>query len=95
MHWHSFQLTILVHICYRWNFACIADPSSIENKFVTKYHYYIFDNTKHDTLFVHHCFELQWTHLMKHGIYPNEHIVWSDGCVAQFKSKRTWYHVAR
>ncbi len=29
------------------------------------------------------------------NIYYNEHLVWSDGCVAQFKSRQTWYHITR
>jgi len=27
--------------------------------------------------------------------YYNEHLVWLDGCIAQFKSKHIWYHVAQ
>ena len=95
MHWLQHQITILVHICYRWNPAFLADPSSDVPKLLTEYHYYISDAPEHDTLFVQHCFALHWRHLMDRGIKPNEHIVWSDGCAAQFKSRRCWYHVSR
>lgn len=95
MHWHSFQITILVHITYRWNPNFIANPNFGEKKLLTEYHYYISDDTEHDTLFVQHCFELHWSHLVSRGIQPNEHLVWSDGCAGQFKSRRAWYHVAR
>jgi hypothetical protein len=57
MHWHSFQITILVHICYWWN------PTSTQKKLLTKYHHYIYDDNEHDTLFVQQHFKLQWAHL--------------------------------
>jgi hypothetical protein len=60
MHWHSFQLTILVHICYRWNDAYIENPNSRAKKFIIEYHYYLSNDTEHDILFVQHCFELHW-----------------------------------
>jgi hypothetical protein len=60
MHWHSFQLTILVHICYRWNEAYVSNPNFGAKKLIIKYQYYISDDTKHDTLFVQRCFELHW-----------------------------------
>jgi hypothetical protein len=42
MHWHSFQLTILVHNCYnRWNSTYIANTNYGENKLLTNYHYFI------------------------------------------------------
>lgn len=95
MHWLQHQITILVHICYRWNPAFLVDPSSDAPKLLTEYHYYISDAPEHDTLFVQHCFALHWKHITGRGIRPNEHIVWSDGCAAQFKSRRCWYHVSR
>jgi hypothetical protein len=95
IHWHSFQLTILVHICYQWNDAYLMDPNSVEDKYITKYQYYLFDDIKHDMLFVQHCFQLHWAHIRDHGIHLDEHIVWSNECAAQFKSKQTWYHVAK
>ena len=95
MHWLQHQITILVHICYRWNPIYLADQTSGAPKLLTEYHYYISDAPEHDTLFVQHCFALHWKHLTGRGIRPNEHIVWSDGCAAQFKSRRCWYHVSR
>jgi hypothetical protein len=32
MHWHSFQITIQVHICYHWSLAFLADPTSAQKK---------------------------------------------------------------
>ncbi len=94
MHWHSFQISILVHICYKWNPNFVANPNCGEKKLLTKYHYYISDDNEHDTLFVQHCFQLHWSHLTIGGFYFNEHFVWSDGCMVQFKSRLAWYHVA-
>ena len=95
MHWLQHQITILVHICYRWNPDYLADRGSGAPKLLTEYHFYISDAPEHDTLFVQHCFALHWKHITDRGVKPNEHIVWSDGCAAQFKSRRCWYHVSR
>lgn len=73
----------------------LKNPNLGVKKLITKYHYHLFDDTEHDILFLQHCFELHWVDLTNHRLYCNEHLVWSDGRVAQFKSKRTWYHVAR
>jgi len=43
---------ILDHICYQWNLAYLANPTSTQKKLMTKYHYYIFDDNEHDTLFI-------------------------------------------
>ncbi len=82
MHWHSFQLTILVHTCYRWNDAYIDNPNSGAKKLITKYYYYLSNDTEHGILFVQHCFELHWANLTNCGFYYNEHLVWPDGCAA-------------
>ena len=95
MQWLQHQITILMHICYRWNPLFIAEPESNAPKLLTEYHYYISDAPEHDTLFVQHCFARHWRHLTERGIIPNEHVVWSDGCAAQFKSRRCWYHVSK
>jgi len=71
MHWHSFQLTIFVHICYKWNEAYVANPNFGAKKFIIKYHYYILNDTKHDTLFVQHCFELHLEQLTARQLYFN------------------------
>lgn len=82
MHWHLFQLTILVHICYRWNIDYIQNPNFFAKKLVIEYRYYISDDLEHDTLFVQHCdFKLHWAQLIERGFYYNEHLVWLDGCV--------------
>jgi hypothetical protein len=93
MHWHNEQVTILVHIIYRQN------PNwQLENKeplLLKEIHYYISDDRTHDSLFVQHCFMLNWEFLRKRGILPEHHIVWSDGCSGQFKSARAWYFISR
>jgi hypothetical protein len=57
MHWHSFQLTILNHICYKWNPTYIANTNCGENKLFTKYHYFISNDVEHDMFFMQYCFE--------------------------------------
>jgi hypothetical protein len=57
MYWFSFQLTILVHICYMWNLTYIANTYCGENKLLIEYHYFISNDVEHGTLFIEHCFE--------------------------------------
>jgi hypothetical protein len=54
MHWHSLQLSILVHICYRQNLEFLVDLDSSKEKLITKYPYYLSNDIEHDTLFVQH-----------------------------------------
>jgi hypothetical protein len=36
-------------------------PKDPKSKAITNaYHYYVFDDKEHDTLFVQYCFELHW-----------------------------------
>ncbi len=86
MHSHNFQVTSLVHICYRK----LTQRNTLENGFgvVKEVHYYVLDDTMHDTLFVQHAFMLHQHHLKWEGCYPKVHYVWNDGCSGQFKSMR-------
>jgi hypothetical protein len=54
MHWHNFQMSILVHISYLRNPT--PDPIDAESKIIKEVHYFIFDDTSHDTLYVQHAF---------------------------------------
>ena len=94
MHFSSVQLTILVHVFYRWNEEYIQNPNSGASKLITEYHYYMSDDMNHDVLFVRHCFDLHWRNLRSRDLVYDQHIVWSDGCAAQFKSRKTMYQVA-
>jgi len=50
MHWHNFYVSILVHICYRKlaHGRTLKDGSRV----VKEVHYYVSNDTMHDTLFV-------------------------------------------
>jgi hypothetical protein len=85
MHWHNNQITILVHITYRLN---------LEPLLLKEFHYYVSDDKTHDSLFVQHCFMLNWEHVKSQGFMPENHIVWFDGCSGQFKSARAWYFIS-
>jgi hypothetical protein len=76
-----------VHICYIWNPNFVANLDCGEKMLLIEYYYYILDDNEHDTLFVQHCFQFHWSHLTIGGLYPNEHLVWSNGCAMQFKSR--------
>jgi hypothetical protein len=39
MHWHSFQITILMYICYKWNPNYVLDVENGEERLLTEYHY--------------------------------------------------------
>ena len=93
-HWFNFQVTILVHISFRihpeWDGL---DP---QTRLLTEYHFYISDDKSHDNQFVQHCFSLHQAFLMQQTYpFPIEHIVFSDGCSAQFKCAQNLYFVAR
>jgi hypothetical protein len=47
MHWYSYQISILVHICFRHNPE--YDPYDEETRILTKYHFYVSNNRKHDS----------------------------------------------
>jgi hypothetical protein len=58
MHWHFFQVIILVHITF-W-----VDPTSgqrnDEKKIIKETHFYVSDDKEHDTLFMQHCLLMHW-----------------------------------
>lgn len=93
-HWFNFQITILVHIMYNVNPTFnLYDPKS--KRLNTTYYYYVSDDRKHDSLFVQHCLMLHWRQLKESRVPPTRHVVWSDGCAAQFKGSTAWFFVAR
>ena len=53
---------------------------------------FILDDRTHDTHFVQHCIKKKFYDLLKsHKVKFNEHWIWSDGCVGQFKSLRSLF----
>ena len=93
MHWHSYHISILVHITYVRNPNPDVDDESTRN--ITTYHFYISDDMKHDSYFVQHCLSLHWESVVQGGFRPKHHWIWSDGCASQFKSRVPWYFVSR
>jgi hypothetical protein len=93
MHWHSYQVTILVQIS--WIRNPHPDPCDESSKTLCKYHFYVSDDKTHDSYFVQHCLTLHYEDLVLSGFKPRRHWVWSDGCSSQFKSKVPWYFVSR
>jgi hypothetical protein len=86
MHWHSQQITILVHITYMWNPE--YDEQVPESRILKESHYYVSDEKEHDSLYVQHAFNLHWEFLKQKSLYLKCHVVWSDGCSAQFKAAK-------
>jgi hypothetical protein len=74
MHWHSFQVNILVHITF-W-----VDPTSGEGnddkKIIKETYFYVSDDKDHDTLFVQYCL-FQCIGTVYHHGESNQHII---GC---------------
>jgi hypothetical protein len=93
MHWHSYQISILVHIS--WVRNPHHDPDDDSTKNIMKYHFYISDDKKHDSYFIQHCLSLNWDSVVGGGFIPRKHWIWSDGCAGQFKSRIPWYFVSR
>jgi hypothetical protein len=94
MHWHNFQVTILVLISYQPSFIP-HDLTNLDSGLIKEVHYIILDDISHDTLFVQHAFMFHWSHLQNQGCTPSNHIVWSDGCLSKFKSARAWYFLSQ
>ena len=66
--------------------------STSENQHIIKeYHFYISDDRTHDTYFVQHYFGKIYDCLKNRGTTFNENWIWSDGCVDQFKSERSFF----
>ena len=62
MHWHSTQITILVHITYFRNPEYnVYDSESTE--ILKHVHYYISDEKEHDSIFVQLTFCLHWQYM--------------------------------
>jgi hypothetical protein len=68
MHWHTYQISILVHISFCHNLA--PNPYDEDSKILSKYHFYISDHCKHDLEFVQHCFKLHWQYMGEQGYSP-------------------------
>jgi len=62
MHWHNFQVSILVHICYRKNTSYNSTEDELE--VIKEVHYYVSNDPMHDTLLVQRAFILHWHHLI-------------------------------
>ena len=92
-YYHSFQVTIMVHITFRINPEYARDNT--QPRIIKEQHYWISDDPEHDTLYVQHCFGLHWRWLRAKGLCPTEHWVFSDGCARQFKSRRPMFYVAK
>jgi hypothetical protein len=93
MHWHSYQVTILVHIM--WVRNPNPDPEDESTRSIMTYHFYIFDDKLHDSYFVQHCLLLHWDSMVGASFIPRNHWIWSDRCSGQFKSRIPWFFVAR
>ncbi len=92
MHQYNFQISIPVHITYKVDLHFNqTNPQS--SKILKEVHYYINDDKTHDSQFVQHAFALHWSCLKSKGCWLRHYIVWSDGCLTQFKCARTWYFV--
>jgi hypothetical protein len=60
MHWHNYQISILVHIC--WMQKLNLYLHDLNSCILMKYHFYILDEKSHDNYFVQHCFgKIWWT----------------------------------
>jgi hypothetical protein len=56
MHWHNFQISIMVHICYKRNNSYNFAEDELE--VIKEVHYYVLDDPMHDTILVQHAFML-------------------------------------
>lgn len=71
MHWHTYQMSILVHICLNWNLT--PYPHDEDSWILMKYDFYIFHDKKNDFEFVQHYFKLHWQYMVDHGYASQWH----------------------
>lgn len=93
MHLHNFQVSISMHITYHCNPR--HDARDYDSPLLKEIHYYVYDDTSHDSLFVQHAFMLHWEFLQMQGCFSSQHVVWNDDCSRQFKNAKAWYFVFR
>ncbi len=93
MHWHSFQVTILVHITYR--LKPIYNETNSQPRVTKKSHFYVSNDKEHDMFFIQHCLLLHWEWLVGQGVKPWEHWVLFNSCACQFKGAKCMFFVVR
>jgi hypothetical protein len=86
MHWHSYQISILLDINFHYNST--FDLYDENSRILTKYHFYIANDHKHDSEFVQHCFKLHWQYMVEKGYSTQWHWVWNDEYTSQFKNNK-------
>ncbi len=67
MHWHSYHVTILVHIT--WQHILDVDPHDEISNVVMKYHFYISNEKSHDSYFLLHSLLLHWQNVLDGGFH--------------------------
>jgi hypothetical protein len=76
-------------------YKVVIDTDTNESRFLKETHFYVSDDKKNDNFFVQHCLLLHWIWLQGMGVTPQHHIVFSDGCKAQFKGCNGFYFVGK
>jgi hypothetical protein len=85
MHWHISHVSILVHITYKRLMPFVDDIIQDQDEnlggWVKEVHFYISNDTQHDSLFVQHYFIFQWEHMTSRDqVLSIRHWVWFYGC---------------
>ncbi len=91
MHWHSYQITILVHITWMRNPN--PNPHDESTNTIMKYYFYVSNDKSHNSYFVQHYLRLHSDDVVNNNNKPIQHWIWSDGYSSQFKNKLPWYIV--
>ena len=85
-HFSYEQVTLLTQVsCYH----CPTCPDLVEESIV-----FISADTSHSTGFINACMEMYHNDLQQSGVDIKHEIVFSDGCAAQFKSKKPFTYVS-
>lgn len=98
MHWHSDQITLLVHITLRHKQLDIDGVESTEEdrQIARETIFYVSDDRQHDTLFVRHCLVKQHAaELKERGVQIDTQRVFTDGAASQFKSRKSFGFTAQ
>ena len=87
----------MVHVFYRHaQLDLDGVQSTVQARVIIKeYHFYISDDKEHDIHHVERCSNIFFSYLKERDINVDKHYVWFDGCLAQFKSFRSFYALCR
>jgi predicted GH43/DUF377 family glycosyl hydrolase len=67
MHWHTYQISNFMHITF-WHNPNV-DLYEEDSHLLAKIIFMFFDDKRHHSQFVQHCYNLHWDHMHRRWVY--------------------------